>query len=79
MEGLDSGEFTLTIIDEDDEFLPLEDGVPFSYTMDSKEDKISFKFVLTEKKDVTFNLIAPLNNVLLKVTNNIGFSEESNV
>jgi hypothetical protein len=72
VEGLDSGEFTLTIIEEDDEFLPLTDGVPFSYTMDPMEDKISFKFVITEKKDVTFNLIAPLNNVLLKVTNSMG-------
>lgn len=34
IEGLDSGQFTLTIIDEEDEFIPLEDGLSFSYTMD---------------------------------------------
>lgn len=43
--------------------------MPFSYTMDSHEDRIDFKVKLKEKSDVSFNLVAPLNTLKLMVAN----------
>lgn len=36
--GLDNSEFTITIIDEGTDSIPLNDGQPFSYLMDDKEE-----------------------------------------
>lgn len=74
VEGLDNGEFVLSFVEDEDEFIPLEEGLPISYTMDSAEKRIDFKFTLKQKSDVSFNLIAPLNTLKLIVTN-----EEKNV
>jgi hypothetical protein len=74
VEGLDNGEFVLSFVEDEDEFIPLEDGLPFSYTMDSAENRIDFKFAIKEKTDVNFNLIAPLNTLKLIVAN-----EEKNI
>jgi hypothetical protein len=43
--------------------------MPFSYTMDSHEDRIDFQVKLKEKSDVSFNLVAPLNTLKLLVAN----------
>jgi hypothetical protein len=43
--------------------------------MDEAEDKVLFKYKLKEKIGVTFNLIGPLNQVLLKVVNSNGFTD----
>lgn len=37
--------------------------------MDDREKRIYFKFILPEKTGVSFNLIAPLNDLLLIVNN----------
>jgi hypothetical protein len=59
----------MTIIDEDDEFIKLEDNIAFSYTMDDRESKVAFKFKLNKKETVSFNLIGPLNALNLMVNN----------
>ena len=57
------------MVEENDEYIPLLDGAPFSYTFYQKEDKLEFKYSMKEKKEVNFNLIAPLNTLLLVVDN----------
>lgn len=37
--------------------------------MDSKEERVDFKFKLKEKSDVSFNLVSPLNSLKLFVSN----------
>lgn len=37
--------------------------------MDDKESKIEFKFSIPEKTGVSFNLISPLNDLILVVNN----------
>jgi len=37
--------------------------------MDPEEDKVDFKLQLHEKKDVSFNLVAPLNDLLMVAGN----------
>jgi hypothetical protein len=59
----------LTIVEESDEYIALQDGTPFSYTLYEREDKMDFKYTLTEKKEVNFNLIGPLNTLLLIADN----------
>jgi hypothetical protein len=54
---------------EGHESVELKDGEPFSYLMDDTEKKIYFKFQIPEKGPVSFNLIAPLNDLLLIVNN----------
>jgi hypothetical protein len=58
----------LSILDQD-KFILLEDGSPFSYTMDSHEDRVDFKVKLAEKSDVSFNLVAPLGSLKLLISN----------
>lgn len=69
VEALDNTQFELTIISGSDKYITLDDGTPFSYTMDSKEERVDFKFKLKEKSDVSFNLVSPLNSLKLFVSN----------
>jgi hypothetical protein len=61
--ALDSSEFTVTIIEEEGEYPEVKDGVPFAYLMDNNEESVAFKFNLDEKEDLTFSLVAPLNEL----------------
>jgi hypothetical protein len=56
---------------EGSQLVELSDGTAFSYTMDEGEDRVDFRFKLEQKKDVTFNLVAPLNALKLFVANTI--------
>ena len=69
VDGLDSTRFEVTILNEDDSLNTLEDGVAFSYVMDVFEKRVDFKITVKEKKDVSFNLVAPLNDLKLMVQN----------
>ncbi len=66
---LDNCLYTLTKINEDDEYIDLKDGQPFTYLMDDQEDKVIFRFKLEKKQAVSFNLISPLNSLYLLVEN----------
>lgn len=66
---MDSGEFIITVIEEEDEYIRLEDGFAFSYRIEEDEEEILFKYKLQEKMDVSFNLVAPLNHLNLLVSN----------
>jgi hypothetical protein len=65
--GLESAEFELTIIENKDK-VEITDAVPFSYNIDLSEQHIEFSFYFREKSDVIFNLIAPLGVVILIVS-----------
>ncbi len=67
MVALDSSEFTVTIIEEEGEYPEVKDGVPFAYLMDDNEESVAFKFNLDEKEDLTFSLVAPLNELEMYV------------
>ena len=69
IEGLDHSQFTLTLIPLGTEFIELKDSEPFTYLFDDKENDLKFTFKNSEKKDVTFNLIAPINMLNLFVEN----------
>lgn len=43
--------------------------MPFTYLMDDKENFLFFTFRLDNKQDVSFNLIAPVNELVLNVVN----------
>lgn len=66
---LDNCEYTLTRINEEDEYIDLKDGQSFTYEMDDQEDKLVFKFKLDKKQPASFNLISPLNSLYLLVEN----------
>jgi hypothetical protein len=57
----------VTIIEEEGEYPELKDGVPFTYLMDHNEEDVVFKFNLDQKEDLTFSLVAPLNELELYV------------
>jgi hypothetical protein len=65
--GLESAEFELTIIENKDK-VEITDAVLFSYNIDLSEQHIEFSFYFREKSDVIFNLIAPLGVVILIVS-----------
>ncbi len=67
MNGLESAEFELTIIENKDK-VEITDAVLFSYNIDLSEQHIEFSFYFREKSDVIFNLIAPLGVVILIVS-----------
>lgn len=69
VQGLENCEFTISIIEDGTDAISLNDGEPFSYLMDDRENSVLFKFKLPAKEDVSFNLIAPLNDLLLIVAN----------
>ena len=66
---MDNCQYTLTRINEDDEYIDLKDGQSFTYLMDDQEDKVIFKFKVDKKQPVSFNLISPLNSLYLLVEN----------
>ena len=56
--------------------IELSDGTAFSYEMDEGEDKIDVSFRLQEKKEVSFNLVAPLNALKLYVSNTLNAEKQ---
>ena len=60
-----------------DSLVELSDGIAFSYTMDEQEQRIDFTFKLEAKKDVTFNLVSPLNALKLFVSNAASSDDKS--
>ena len=66
---MDNCQYTLTRINEEDEYIDLKDGQSFTYLMDDQEDKVIFKFKVDKKQPVSFNLISPLNSLYLLVEN----------
>lgn len=65
-EGLDNCEFTLTAIAEGDAII-LKDNEPFAYLMDNYESDLVFEFKNDDKNPVSFNLIAPMHDLILVV------------
>ena len=61
---------------ENSSLIELTDGTAFSYEMDEGEDKIDFSFRLQEKKEVSFNLVAPLNALKLYVSDTVNAEKE---
>ena len=60
---------TLTILDQNTKYVQLKDNVPFAYLFDDQETSLTFKFKVPKKEDVSFNLIAPNNQLNLLVLN----------
>lgn len=77
VQALDNAEFTLTLIEEGFEFIELVDSQPFTYLFDDAEKQMLFKFKLTKKMQVNFNLIAPVDQLTLTVYNRQEIDEES--
>ena len=69
VKALDTCEFTITLLGEENEFIELKDSQAFVYLFDDLEDNLVFKFVRERKVDVNFNLIAPLHSLDLIVEN----------
>lgn len=67
--GLDNCEFTITMLQANQPYIQLKDTEPFVYLMDDNENELIFAFKLDKKEDVSFNLIAPLNQLTLEVFN----------
>jgi hypothetical protein len=67
--ALDNCEFTLTVLDSHTPYIELKDTVPFTYLMDDKENFLIFYFNLSKKEDISFNLIAPVNELNLLAIN----------
>ena len=79
IKGLDIAEFTMTIIEAGNKYIELTDGEPFSYSFDSMENELSFLFKNPKKETVSVNLIGPLNELVLLVSNTEeSLSEEKN-
>lgn len=57
--------------------MELHDSRPFTYLFDDGEKELVFKFTLTEKQQVNFNLIAPINELDLIVYNTNKLNEDS--
>ena len=66
---LDHAQFTITVITQDNMHIALTDSVPFSYLLDDREDKLILTFENKAKLQVSFNLIAPVNELILSTIN----------
>ena len=49
----------------------------FSYKMDPSETRVDFTLRIKEERDVSFNLVAPMNDVKLMVGNTKGELDEA--
>jgi len=67
--GLDNCDFTLAVLNTHSRFLILTDGIPFTYVLTENDKQMLFFFKLKQKEDVSFNLIAPVNELDLFVVN----------
>lgn len=56
-------------MDSNSKYIELKDTVPFAYLFDNEEKYIMFEFKAPSKQDVSFNLIAPANQLNLLVLN----------
>ena len=67
--ALDYAQFTITLVDMKHRYASLEDSIPFTYLLDKKEDNIILSFTDSGKKEVSFNLISPVEQLTLSVFN----------
>lgn len=69
IQALDNCEFTLSLINENTEFIKLEDSQPFAYQLNELEEEMKFTFDREIQADVTFNLVSPFHSLDLIVEN----------
>lgn len=65
--GLENCLFTISALNDGEGAIDLYNNEPFAYLMDDHESSLIFRFSNPEKQEVSFNLIGPLNALLLVV------------